>query len=79
MTVTVFHIEDSNVLDKSLRIPLYVRACMRVLLSVFLASYTVNAVFFHDISLLFLHETITTVADGKSCSLFDIGLGVTYF
>jgi hypothetical protein len=49
---------------------------------VFVTFYTVNALFFtllHYISLLFLHETVTIAADGMSCSLLDLGLGVTNF
>jgi len=62
MTVTVCHLEGSNVLGDCLKIPIQ--------LLNFLKLYTLNVVLFHPTSLQqFLppNETVNILADGMSC------------
>jgi hypothetical protein len=73
MPVTVCYLEN-NIVLVTLKIHTTVQL-PDIFIHKLLHLYTL----LHRNSLLFLNETITILADGISCSLFDLGLGVTNF
>jgi hypothetical protein len=67
--VTVRHLEDSNVLDDSLKIPAQLSNVLTVYTLFF--SILLNHISF------FLNETMPILADSMSYSLSDLRLGLT--